>query len=199
MFPLWEGWDEYAHFAYLQHVVNTDSLPHFDSPLSREIDESMRLAPLPYELRWIGPPYLTEPQWWALPESERADRLRRLAQLPAEYAKQPSEHKFVSYEAQQPPLYYWLLSIPLRLVKAWHLWSRVLLIRLLSMALASLAIPLTWLAAKGTVGFHAAALLAVACESLPARAVAGRLSPPPSPPGARARGRYRRMVVCAKC
>ena len=162
MFPLWEGWDEYAHFAYLQHVVNTDSLPHFDSPLSREIDESMRLAPLPYELRWIGPPYLTEPQWWALPESERADRLRRLAELPAEYAKQPSAHKFVSYEAQQPPLYYWLLSMPLRLVEAWHLWARVLLIRLLSMALASLAIPLTWLAAKGTAGFHAAALLAVA-------------------------------------
>ena len=146
--PLWEGWDEYAHFAYLQHAVSTFGLPRFDEPISKEIDESMRLAPLGDELRWIGPPYLTHPQWWALPEAERADRVRRLAAIPPEWAFQKAEHPFVFYEALQSPLYFWLLALPLRFIGAWHLWGRVLAMRLLSMALASLAIPLTFLAGR---------------------------------------------------
>ena len=56
MLPLWEGWDEYAHFAYLQRAVSTIALPRMDVKISREIDESMRLTPLADELRWIGPP-----------------------------------------------------------------------------------------------------------------------------------------------
>ena len=84
MLPLWEGWDEYAHFAYLQHIVNNKgALPRFDTPVSREIDESMRLAPLAYELRELGPPYLTNEQWWALPADGREDR--RLRPMPLKF------------------------------------------------------------------------------------------------------------------
>src|SRR5207245_641326 len=78
MLPLWEGWDEYAHFAYMQHWIDHGTLLKHTDPVSREIDESMRLTPLAYELRWIGPPYLTHSEWWALPEAERAARLRNL-------------------------------------------------------------------------------------------------------------------------
>jgi hypothetical protein len=159
LLPLWEGWDEYAHFAYVQHASETWALPGFDTKVSREIDESMRLAPLPYELRWIGPPYLTLAQWFALPAAERDSRARALAALPPEWARQPAEHPFVFYEAQQPPLYYWLMAIPLRLAASWHLWPRVLLLRLLSMAISSTAIPLTWAASRSV---WAAALLAAA-------------------------------------
>jgi hypothetical protein len=162
LLPLWEGWDEYAHFAYLQHSTQTLALPHFDDRISREIDESMRLAPLAYELRWIGPPYLTESQWWALPKPEREDRLRRLDAIPPEWARQPAEHPFAFYEAQQPPLYYWLLALPLKLASNCKLWTRVLLMRLLSMAIASAAIPLTWLAVRNRFGMLAAALIAIA-------------------------------------
>ena len=88
MLPLWEGWDEYAHFAYLQHIVNNKgALPRFDTPVSREIDESMRLAPLAYELRELGPPYLTNEQWWALPAAEREDR--RLRPMPLKFSNCP--------------------------------------------------------------------------------------------------------------
>ena len=162
MLPLWEGWDEYAHFAFAQYVANGGALPRQDTPLSREIDESMRLAPLAYELRWIGPPYLTEAQWWALPENERLARRQALKELPPAYQFQPAAHAFTFYEAQQPPLYYWMLGIPLRLVRNWGLWPRALLLRLLSMALASLAIPLTWATVRGPLGIRAAALLAIA-------------------------------------
>ena len=166
MLPLWEGWDEYAHFAWLQHWVDKGTLPGFHDPVSREIDESMRLAPLAYELRWIGPPYLTHQQWWTLPQASREDRRRRLRALPPDYAHQAATHVFDFYEAQQPPLYYWLLAPALRWAAEWPLESRVLLIRLLSMALASLAIPLAWLAARCVAGdelaVFCAALLAVA-------------------------------------
>src|ERR1700760_3836516 len=65
--PLWEGWDEYAHFGFVQFVANGGVLPRFDTAFSREVDQSMRLAPLPYELRWMGPPYLIWSEFHALP------------------------------------------------------------------------------------------------------------------------------------
>jgi len=165
MLPLWEGWDEYAHFAWLDHWLLHGTLPRQDDPIAREIDESMRLAPLPHELAWIGPPYLTHEQWWALPETERQVRRHDLAALPPQLAREVSQHKFVFYEAQQPPLYYWLVSIPLRFLESRALTSRVLAMRLIGLLLASLAVPLTWLAAKQVVGKDAvlcAGMLAVA-------------------------------------
>src|SRR5882762_4564451 len=92
--PLWEGWDEYAHFAWLDHWLDKGTLPGFHDPVSREIDESMRVAPLAYELRWIGPPYFTHEQWWALPETERAERIRQLKSPPTAFAHQPAQHTF---------------------------------------------------------------------------------------------------------
>jgi hypothetical protein len=159
MMPLWEGWDEYAHFAWLQHWLDKGALPGFHDPVSREIDESMRVAPLAYELRWIGPPYLTHSQWWALPEAERATRVRTLKSMPANWAHEAAVHSFDFYEAQQPPLYYWVASVALRIASGWPLEWRVLFIRLLSMALASLAIPFAWMASRRV---YCAALIAIA-------------------------------------
>lgn len=165
MLPLWEGWDEYAHFATVQHWAYQRTMPQFDDPMPREVDESMRLAPLAYELRWIGPPYLTHEQWWQLPEAQRSERLRLLSAMPPAWAREPALHPFRTYQAQQPPLYYWLLAIPLRLASGWSLLSRVFLLRCLSMAIASLAVPLTWRAAANLDRDHAldaVAMLAIA-------------------------------------
>lgn len=169
MQPMWEGWDEYAHFAWIQHWSDQGTLPRTTDSISREIDESMRLAPLPWELNWIGPPYLTHVDWWALPASERDARARQLAQLSPAFAHQPATSihgkPFVFYEAQQPPLFYWLASPMMRLADNWPIHDRVLLVRLFSVLLASMAIPFTFLAARVVLGSGAifvAALLAVA-------------------------------------
>ena len=151
LLPLWEGWDEYAHVAFIQHWITAGTLPRPTDGISRELDESMRLGPLPAELRWIGPPYLTHEQWWRLGEAERAQRRNALRTLPPAWAGQPALHKFDSYEAQQPPLYYWLLSIPARAAAGWPLEERVRLLRWLSVLLASLTLPFTWLAARETL------------------------------------------------
>ncbi len=172
MLPLWEGWDEYAHMAYIQHWNDRGTLPRTSDRISREIDESMRLAPLPRELNWIGAPYLTHEQWWALPEAERSERRRELLSIPAALAHHaaeplPGKPPFVFYEAQQPPLYYWLAAPAAKAMAAMPLAERVPRLRLLSVLLASLAIPFTFLAARAisgsaALGGCAAALLAVA-------------------------------------
>ncbi len=162
MLPLWEGWDEYAHFAFIQHWNATGTLPLFSTPFSREIDESMRLAPLAHELGWLGPPYLTHGQWWALPEPSRSARLKELTTLSPELAESASLHPQTFYEAQQPPLYYWLVGPVVGIAKAWPIGERVFLARLLGMALASLAIPLAWLAARLLLGDE----LALFCSAL---------------------------------
>jgi hypothetical protein len=148
LLPLWEGWDEYAHAAWIQHWIATGTIPRLSDNVSREIDESLRVAPLPAELRWIGPPYLTHEQWWALPEFERDQRRAALRAIRPAWANTPAAHYFQAYEAQQPPLYYWILSLPARAAAAWPIEKRVQLLRLLSVLLASLCIPLTWLLAK---------------------------------------------------
>lgn len=170
--PLWEGWDEYAHFAWLQHWNDYGTLPRATDRISREIDESMRLAPLPRELRWIGTPYLTHADWWALPAAERDERMRKLAALSPSFGHQPAQEvigspPFVFYEAQQPPLYYWIASAVMRPAAVWPLNERVLLIRLFSVFLTSLAIPFTFLAARNVfdrgsaaAGVYCAALMA---------------------------------------
>src|SRR5690348_14059339 len=94
LLPLWDGWDEYAHFGFVQYVANGGVLPRQDTPLSREIDESMRLVPLAHELGWIGPPYLTEEQWWALPADQRELRRKTFAQLASALQFQPGTHPF---------------------------------------------------------------------------------------------------------
>jgi 4-amino-4-deoxy-L-arabinose transferase-like glycosyltransferase len=148
MLPLWEGWDEHAHFAVLQHWSAAGTLPKLNDSFSREIDDSLRLAPLPHELGWLGPPYLTHEQWWALPQAERDARRRGLAALSPDLAKEAALHQEVFYEAQQPPAYYWLFSFVLKMAERWPIRDRVLLIRFLGMMLASATIPLTWLAAR---------------------------------------------------
>lgn len=169
MLPLWEGWDEYAHFAWIEHWSDRGTLPRTWDSVSREIDESMRLAPLPWELNWIGPPYLTHSEWWALPASERDERARELASLSPQLAHEPAVpingRPFVFYEAQQPPLFYWMASPVARMTGEWPLSGRVLLIRLFSVLLASAAIPFTYLAARrvlDSAAVYVAALLAVA-------------------------------------
>lgn len=153
MLPLWEGWDEYAHMAFVQHWTDHGTLPGKTDRISREIDEAMRLAPLPKELDWIGPPYLIYSAWWALPAGERESRLQSLAALPPALAHQPAipingHPPFVFYEAQQPPLFYWIASAAMRPAADRALRDRIHILRLLSVLLTSLAIPFTFLAAR---------------------------------------------------
>ena len=77
---------------------------------------------------------------------------------PVDWARQPSGDGGLFWEALQPPLYYWLLSVPLQLVKNCTLPARIILLRWLSVAFASLVIPLGFLAARVVFGDDGIAL-----------------------------------------
>lgn len=166
MMPLWEGWDEYAHFAWLEHWNEKGTLPKYTTAVPREIEASLEVTPLSEELKWMGPEHFSYREWWALPASERLERSGRLMALRGELRAVAPRGALVFYEAQQPPLYYWMMAVPERLASRWPLRERVILVRLLSLLLASAVIPFGWFAVKAVLGEGAAnlgaALLAVA-------------------------------------
>src|ERR1700722_610205 len=73
--PLWEGYDEFAHFAFVQHLADTRELPDLLSAhASQEVAESLRLAPVPWTIRQWTPGWIAPDDFWRLPASSRQQR-----------------------------------------------------------------------------------------------------------------------------
>ncbi len=141
--PLWEGYDEWAHFGYIQQIVSTNRpLVDRTESVSRELWASMNLAPAPWN---TGKPFITQDDFWRLPAEERAARAAALRNLSPGWSKEPERNGAPIYEALQPPLYYWIASIPYWLVAHRPIADRVFVIRCVSLAIACLAIPLVFL------------------------------------------------------
>ena len=128
--PVWEGIDEYAHVAVVDRWTDEFRLPRPDDPISPEILASLCSHPLPVEMFVQSPSFWTYADWWA--------------GRPAPVC-QPN---LPLYEAQQPPLYYWLMAGPWALGRGMPVENRVLMLRLLSVLIASTGIIFTFLAAE---------------------------------------------------
>lgn len=151
MLPLWEGYDEWAHFAVLRRmVVNGEFLVSRDAPIPRDVEASFRFAPVPWEMRSLAPPSYTEDAYWRLTEAERGRRARELRTMPAAWSAQDGSGAFKAYEALQPPLYYWTMAAPLWIClrAGVGLAGQVLALRVLSSLIASLVAPLVFLLAR---------------------------------------------------
>jgi hypothetical protein len=156
--PLWEGYDEWSHFAFIQHLSTHGSLPDRADRVSREIEESMRLVPLPREMRHWPPPYATHDEYWKMPAGERGRRERELRWVPPAYNAQPAADPVLIYEALQPPLYYLTAALALKPIERTPLPQRALLVRLLGVLWASAAVPLGFLIARRCFGADRPAL-----------------------------------------
>ncbi len=145
MLPLWEGYDEWAHFSVVRHMaVNHEALVDRDAPIPRDVDRSLELAPLPWEMRYLPQPWLTEDAYWSLPAEMRARREAAFRTMPRAWSREAGAGGFRAYEALQPPLYYWMMTPALRLLGASSLAVQVMTLRWLSVLLASLAVPLVF-------------------------------------------------------
>jgi 4-amino-4-deoxy-L-arabinose transferase-like glycosyltransferase len=142
MLPLWEGYDEWAHFAVVRHMaVDGPWLVSRDAPVPRDVEASFQLAAVPWEMRALAPPSYTQDGYWRLSAEERARRMRALH---APSGREDGSGAFRSYEALQPPLYYWMMT-PALWICQWlgvGLVGQVLALRMLSALMASLAVPL---------------------------------------------------------
>jgi 4-amino-4-deoxy-L-arabinose transferase-like glycosyltransferase len=152
-FPVWEGFDEPSHFAFIQYVSSHRGLPVASTPVSREVEASLHLLPLSWEQRLhvIAPPIFTEDSYWRLPPQTRAEMQRRVQQVSVAEERALASAPTM-YEAQQAPLYYWLMSVPVRLAEHWGLPARVMLLRILSLLVASLIVPIAYATAIRVLG-----------------------------------------------
>jgi hypothetical protein len=169
MFPLWEGYDEFAHFGVVRAMIAKGILlvPR-DQSGPRDVEESLKLAPVPWEVRgWeVFRSSLTEEAYWRLSPEERRRREARLRGMPPGWAREDSVGGVSAYEALQPPLYYWLMAPALYALKGSGLLAQVMLLRWIGVAIASVAVPLTYRIAltvtgRGSVALGCSAVVAV--------------------------------------
>src|SRR5690349_20095307 len=89
--PLWEGFDEYSHFAFIQHVATHHNLPDFRTAVSsRAVTESLKLAPWPWLTHYDRSNALSYESYWILPAAERAARETQLRSIPPAWAADES-------------------------------------------------------------------------------------------------------------
>jgi 4-amino-4-deoxy-L-arabinose transferase-like glycosyltransferase len=159
--PLWEGYDEWAHFAVVRHMaVRGEILVARQAPIPRDVEASLQLAAVPWEMRALPAPSVTQDGYWTLGSAERERRERALRAMPAEWGGEDGAGAFTAYEALQPPLYYWMMAPALRVCRGLgaSLMGEVLTLRLLSALLASLVVPLVFLLGRQVWGDGRAAL-----------------------------------------
>jgi 4-amino-4-deoxy-L-arabinose transferase-like glycosyltransferase len=151
--PLWEGYDEWAHFSVIRHMaVSHEALVERDAPVPRDVEASLQLAPVPWEMRYLPPPWLTQDAYWSVPAEMRARREAAFRTMPRAWSREPGSGPFLTYEALQPPLYYWMMTPVERLLGASSLAVQAMALRWLSVLLASLAIPLVFAVARPALG-----------------------------------------------
>lgn len=164
--PLWEGVDEWSHFAVVRAVALQGQLLPAGVTMPRDIEASLNLAPVPWEYRRLPAPSLTEDLYWQLPAEARRERETSFRAIPAAWALEPASSGWPGYETQQPPLYYWLTAPLVRLMRGRGLADQVMAVRWFGVLIASLAIPLVYLIGKqvfgsSAAGYCCAAVLAV--------------------------------------
>ena len=148
MLPLWEGYDEWSHFAVVRAVAAGHFLPPRDAPVPADVEASLRSVPVPWELRYLPPPARTEDAYWAPGNRDRPPG---------------SWPHLAAYEALQAPLYYWLMGPLVRLLAGCGLPAQVLVLRWVAAFVGSLVIPLVFALA---LAIFADARLALACAAV---------------------------------
>ena len=150
--PLWEGLDEWGHYAILQIIATRGHLVvGRDERISSEIQTSLKLAP------WVDGE-IRQDSYWLLSDVDRTRREEALRSMPPEWAREPAVDGRLAYEAQQPPLYYWLFALAYRVTAGLSFLTQVWLLRFLGLLLASAVIPLGFFVAKIAFGANLQAL-----------------------------------------
>jgi len=147
MNPLWEGWDEYAHFAYIQHLAEKKILPTDQDKLSNEIVYTFDKIPMSEtffrkEISGIVGkdvfPNTYTTFWNNFDLLEIKENQKLISSQPLE-SRINSEPVVPLYEAQQPPVSY-LVHLPVyALFYDQDILTRVFALRIFSVLVTALA------------------------------------------------------------
>ena len=131
LLPLWEGFDEFYHYAYVQSLSETLTFPVIGhAPVSRELWTSLDFTPVSHFLQpYFQRPTMSFEEYFRLSSDERRTRRAGLEAIDRGLRNQPSPRD--NYEAKQAPLTYALLAPLERVLASAPLPFRVLTLRLL--------------------------------------------------------------------
>jgi hypothetical protein len=121
--PPWEGFDEEAHYSYIQEIADTKHVPVYrQSHVSSDIDAYRREGPftnggLSYRDLFSSPEHVAA-----------AARLREPPERPREFAPGEGEN----WQLQHPPLYYLLMGPAYALTAGWSWINQLFALRALS-------------------------------------------------------------------
>ena len=108
LLPLWEGFDEAFHYAYVETLWQTSRLPVLGRTLvPNDVFRSFRIAPVSYVVHRSIPEATSYGAWFALSQAEKEQRRTELDLLRPE----PGSSSRANYEAHHPPLAYILLAL----------------------------------------------------------------------------------------
>jgi len=140
--PPWEGFDETAHYSYIQQVSDTKTLPRIGGAfISEDVDNYAGFAPVAYS---SVPPFENNRGFNYRSFFESSDKIIHDGTVHVhhrpEHPRKYTPGKTANWQAQHPPLYYILLSPVYRLTS--HLsWSnQVFILRMCSYLLAWFAL-----------------------------------------------------------
>ena len=129
LLPLWEGFDEAYHYAYVESLWQTWRLPVLGrTAIPADVLASFPLAPVSHVVQKPIPEATSFDAWFALP---RAEKERRRAELEGLHAS-PAATSRGNYEAHQPPLAYAILALFDWPMSRAPLLDRVLALRLIA-------------------------------------------------------------------
>ena len=145
LLPLWEGFDEFYHYGYVQYLSNNYRFPAVgEARISRELWVSLDFTPVSHFLQpYFQRPSMSFRDYFHLSPDERRVRRVQLEGIDRALQREPSPRD--NYEAKQAPLTYLLLAPFDRLLAAAPLPARVLALRLL---LALSTVTLLWIGSR---------------------------------------------------
>ncbi|HYL77337.1 MAG TPA: hypothetical protein VEU96_24200 [Bryobacteraceae bacterium] len=167
LLPLWEGFDEAFHYAYVETLWQTGRLPVLGRALvPNDVFRTFGLVPFSHVVhRWI-PGSITFDEWFSLPQAEKEQRRRDLELI----RNEPATSSRPNYQAHQPPLAYLTLALLDWPMSRAPIAIRVLILRLFAAVFSTILLYLGATALFRTLQipelFANAALFTVFCSQM---------------------------------
>ena len=140
--PIWEGFDETAHFSYIQQVADSGELPLYGkNQISKDVEKYYNYAPVPYALsaEFQNNNRLTYQSFFSKPV-EFILRSKEFIHSTLDTPRRYLPGRGTNWESQHPPLFYILLS-PVYLITSELSWGKqIFILRIVSYTFAWLGL-----------------------------------------------------------
>jgi hypothetical protein len=137
LLPPWEGFDETAHYSYIQQLAETGRWPRFGDPVSRDIEDYLRAIPSVGYAPWNYPALFAG-------SDDAIETARRVIKSAPAQERSWNPGEGPNWEAQHPPLYYAAMTPFYWMSRSWSLAHQLFFLRGVSYLLAVCGL---WLAA----------------------------------------------------